>query len=141
MPLRRKMGLAFAFATGLLAIAASTLGLYFQAAQSQESSTNFANALLVTVIESAVVIMVSCTPAIHLFWTKHASFLRSRLGFGMLASSHTKSKLSESNLGGTITSNTDRIQVRTHQYVELVESADLGKPPYEARALSTKQYV
>ncbi|KAJ5869781.1 hypothetical protein N7455_004722 [Penicillium solitum] len=136
MPLRRKIGVAFAFATGLLA-----LGLYFQEAQSTESSTNFANALLVTVIESAVVLMVSCTPAIHVFWTKHAGFLRSR--FGLLTSSHTKSKLSESttNLGGTSTSNSDHTQVRAHEYVELDELADMGKPPDERKVLRVQQYV
>ncbi|KAF4765500.1 hypothetical protein HAV15_003162 [Penicillium sp. str.  len=141
MPLRRKIGVAFAFATGLLAIAASALGLYFQEAQSTESSTNFANALLVTVIESAVVLMVSCTPAIHVFWTKHAGFLRSR--FGLLTSSHTKSKLSESttNLGGTSTSNSDHTQVRAHEYVELDELADMGKPPDERKVLRVQQYV
>ena len=92
-----------------------------------------------SVIESAIVTMVSCTPAIHLFWTKHAGFLRSRLGLGMLASSQTKSKLSESNLGGTSASKSDRILVHTHHYVELEERAGLGRPPYEARASSNKQ--
>ncbi|KAJ5456701.1 hypothetical protein N7530_011975 [Penicillium desertorum] len=141
MPLRRKIGVAFVFATGLLAIAASALGLYFQKAQSTQSSTNFANALLVTVIESAVVLMVSCTPAIHIFWTKHAGFLRRR--FGLLTSSHTKSKLSESktNLGGSSTSNSDRPQVRAHDYVELQEVADMGKSPYDPKVLNVKQYV
>ncbi|KAJ6139648.1 hypothetical protein N7471_006134 [Penicillium samsonianum] len=141
MPLRRKIGVAFVFATGLLAIAASALGLYFQKAQSEESSTNFANALLVTVIESAVVLMVSCTPAIHVFWTKHAGFLRS--SFGLLTSSHTKSKLSESktNLGATTSSNSDRTQVHAHEYVELEEHTYMGKPPYESEVLRVKQYV
>lgn len=48
MPLRRKIGLVFVFMTGLLAIAASALGLYFQKAQTGGTSSNFANALLVT---------------------------------------------------------------------------------------------
>ncbi|KAJ5919760.1 hypothetical protein N7454_009595 [Penicillium verhagenii] len=159
MPLRRKIGLAFAFATGLLAIASSALGLYFQTAQSTESSTNFANALLFTsvyqlpispepltdkrltsVIESAVVVMVSCTPAVHLFWTKHAGPLRSRLG--LLASSH-KSRLSESqsHLEETATSNSGRIRVLTHQYVELGDRTDSGRPQYEAKALGAAEYV
>ncbi|KAJ5947823.1 hypothetical protein N7466_000838 [Penicillium verhagenii] len=140
MPLRRKIGLGFAFATGLLAIASSALGLYFQTAQSTESSTNFANALLFTVIESAVVVMVSCTPAVHLFWTKHAGPLRSRLG--LLASSH-KSRLSESqsHLEETATANSGRIRVLTHQYVELGDRADMGRPQYEAKALGAAEYV
>jgi hypothetical protein len=85
--------------------------------------------------------MVSCTPAIHIFWTKHAGFLRRR--FGLLNSSHTKSKLSESktNLGGSSTSNSDRPQVRAHDYVELQEVADMGKSPYDPKVLSVKQYV
>lgn len=94
-----------------------------------------------SVIESAVVLMVSCTPAIHVFWTKHAGSLRSR--FGLLTSSHTKSKLSESttNLGGTSTSNSDQTQVRAHEYVELDELADMGKSPYERKVLRVQQYV
>jgi hypothetical protein len=78
--------------------------------------------------------MVSCTPAIHLFWTKHAGFVRTRLGLGMLTTAHTKSKLAESHLGGTTASNSDRILVQTHHYVELDERGVVGKPTYEARA-------
>lgn len=127
MPARRKIGLAIVFATGLLAIAASALGLYFQIAQSEESSTNFANALLVTVIESAIVTMVSCTPGIHLFWTKHAGFLRRRLGIGTQAVSQNKSTLSESNTKAT--ESKDRILVSTHHYIELEEGQ--GRVPYD----------
>ncbi|PYI05121.1 hypothetical protein BO78DRAFT_419980 [Aspergillus sclerotiicarbonarius CBS 121057] len=137
MPLRKKIGLAFAFATGLLAIAASALCLYFQEAQSGGSSNNFANALLVSTVESSVVLMVSCTPGIHLFWTKYMGSLRTRLG---ITTTLNKSKLSDSNMGGTVTSK-DGIQVRTDQYVELEDRAGLVKPTYEARALSVKQYV
>jgi hypothetical protein len=92
-----------------------------------------------SVIESAIVTMVSCTPAIHLFWTKHADFLRSRLGLRMLPLSQTKSKLSESNLGESSASESDRVLVHTHHYVELEERAGLGRPPYEVRASSNKQ--
>ncbi|KAI9650216.1 hypothetical protein NHQ30_000229 [Ciborinia camelliae] len=98
-----------------------------------------------SVIESAIVTMVSCTPAIHLFWTKYAGFLRTRLSLRTLGSSHPKSKISESNLDPilkvTNDSKSDRILIQTHHYVELEERAGLGRAPYEARASSNRQEV
>ncbi|RAL15146.1 uncharacterized protein BO97DRAFT_421939 [Aspergillus homomorphus CBS 101889] len=139
MPLRKRIGLAFAFATGLLAITASALGLYFNAAQSQASSTNFANALMfrqVHVVESAVVLMVSCTPCIHLFWNKHGNAFRSFLRLGGTAVSNATTTSSESHLVRS-EANKDRIQVRMDQYIELEEGIAQGekKPLYEARAV------
>ncbi|KAH7309889.1 hypothetical protein B0I35DRAFT_440775 [Stachybotrys elegans] len=86
MPFRRKAGLAFVFMAGLLAIVASAVSLYFQDAQQRGgSSDNFANALVLTVIESAIVILVSCAPALHLFWSRQSSGLFSRLGLTHLS--------------------------------------------------------
>lgn len=105
------------------------------------SSESLTDKRIISVIESAVVLMVSCTSAIHVFWTKYAGFLRSR--FGLLIPSYTKSKLSESttNLGATSTSNSDHTEVRAHEYVELDGLADTGKPPYERKVLKDQQYV
>ncbi|KAI2792040.1 hypothetical protein POX_b02073 [Penicillium oxalicum] len=130
MPLRRKIGLSLAFTTGLIAIGASALGLYFQAAQSHQSSTNFANALLVTIIESAIVIMVSCTPALHMFWTHHAGPLRKQLNLSSVLVSH-KSRDSTSKVRDSAdsdsNSNSTGITVSNHYYVELDERAGMEK--------------
>ncbi|RYP86359.1 hypothetical protein DL769_000743 [Monosporascus sp. CRB-8-3] len=139
LPFRRKIGLALVFMTGLLAIVASAMGLYFQTAQSEGTSSNFANALLVTVIESCIVILVGCAPALHLFWTKQAASLRIRLGLTRLSTTPTKARSGNSartikhkQEGGS--SGSGPIQVTTHRYIELRESPSSGKPAYEASA-------
>lgn len=104
-----------------------------------------------SVIESAIVVLVSCAPALHLFWAKYAQPLRSRLGLSRLTTGASKSKttgLSSSGLGRRSklqggphlpdeSSSTERIQVTTHHYVELQEYPGAEKPLYEARASST----
>jgi hypothetical protein len=97
-----------------------------------------------SIIESAIVTMVSCTPGIHLFWNKHAGLLRTHLGLRTLGSSHPKSKSSQSNLDpmlrGTNDSRSDRVIVQTHHYIELEEYTNLRKARYEVR-VSTNNFT
>ncbi|KAI0096817.1 hypothetical protein F4776DRAFT_658602 [Hypoxylon sp. NC0597] len=138
LPLRRKLGLVLVFMTGLLAIAASALGLYFQTAQSNGTSTNFANALLITVVESCIVLLVGCSPALHLFWTTHAASLFNRFGLSRLSQATTKTSGSSKHIikngDDRGMSASDPINVTTHHYIELKESPMFGKQTYEAGA-------
>ncbi|KAI1250341.1 hypothetical protein MGN70_007394 [Eutypa lata] len=155
LPLRRKIGLGLVFMTGLAAIAASSLGVYFQVAQSEGTSSNFANALLITVLESAIVILVSCAPSLHLFWTQQAYSLRMRLGLvSRMSMSTTPKTKSGSSTRATIrhsvrhtpkesvSMSSGPIQVTTHHYVELrdlpgsdaVEKPAAAYGAYEAKA-------
>ncbi|KAI0160501.1 hypothetical protein GGR57DRAFT_499184 [Xylariaceae sp. FL1272] len=79
LPIRRRIGLALVFMTGFLAVVASAMGLYYQTMQSTYSSTNFVNALGATVLESCVVLLVSCTASLHQLWAKIAAYRRARL--------------------------------------------------------------
>ncbi|RYP46630.1 hypothetical protein DL768_007194 [Monosporascus sp. mg162] len=142
LPFRRKIGLALVFMTGLLAIAASAMGLYFQTAQSEGTSSNFANALLVTVIESCIVVLVSCTPSLHLFWTKQAASLRIRLGLSRLSTTPTGARSGDSARAiKHKQEGAGPIQVTTHRYIELRESQSSGKPPYEASASGNRGQI
>lgn len=47
--------------------------------------------LFFRVVESCIVLLVSCTPSLHLFWTKHAVRLRGHLGLTRMSNSTNKS--------------------------------------------------
>ncbi|KAI8629654.1 hypothetical protein F5Y19DRAFT_72942 [Xylariaceae sp. FL1651] len=65
-----KIGLVFLFLSGLFAITASILALYFKAVSLQLPMVSFALALLATVTECAVALVVGCVPAIRVMWSK-----------------------------------------------------------------------
>ncbi|KAI1165315.1 hypothetical protein F5B18DRAFT_649797 [Nemania serpens] len=133
---RRKIGLALVFMTGLLAIAASAAGLYFQTAQTGGSSSNFINALLITTIESSIVILVSCAPALHLFWNKQR-FSRNHLDLSRLRTISSKFHLGNSGISKKeheSSCSTGPIKVTTHHYVELQDLPKSKGPAYEAGA-------
>ncbi|CAI6043639.1 unnamed protein product [Clonostachys chloroleuca] len=143
MPLRRKIGLAMVFVVGIFAIAASALGLYFQKAQTGGSSSNFANALLVTVLESAIVIIVSCTPAIHLLWTREAGAVRARLGLSRLSTKNTGSRQEDfgsHSSGHRPKNHSGSIQVTTNHYIELGDMPNDPEPRSTAHVSAPHRY-
>ncbi|KAI1099494.1 hypothetical protein F4804DRAFT_83139 [Jackrogersella minutella] len=72
LPLRKKIGLAIIFLTGVLAIAASVVSLYFKLLSLTGHTTAFIATLFCTVIECSLAIMVGCTPAVRACWSKYA---------------------------------------------------------------------
>ena len=105
------------------------------------SSVAYANHPSHSIIEAAVVILVSCTPSIHLFWTTKGKTLRSRLGLSTNHTTDAKSKKGISDYSSGSTS--DNIRVTTRHYVELQDYAGNKpeQPTYEARAHGTHSDV
>ncbi|KAF2683814.1 hypothetical protein K458DRAFT_42700 [Lentithecium fluviatile CBS 122367] len=138
MALHKKIGIALVFLTGTFAIAAGVVSLYFQSSQIRSTSSNITNAMLTTVLECCIIIIVSCATALHLFWRNHLrkTSLFTRFGFGSLASV-TRSKRSRTD---DTTPLSDRskdpraIRVTTDQYFELRDNNGPRLPSYEAKA-------
>ncbi|KAK3389600.1 hypothetical protein B0H63DRAFT_445781 [Podospora didyma] len=84
LSLRKKMGVALVFLTSSFGVAASVASLYYQTSQAAETSSNITNAMLTTIIECCTFLMVSCAPALRLFWSKYVAktALAARLGLG-----------------------------------------------------------
>ncbi|KAI1504831.1 hypothetical protein F5X99DRAFT_371110 [Biscogniauxia marginata] len=139
LPLRKKIGLALVFLTGTFALAAGTVSLYYQAGQLASTSSNITNAMLATVIECCIVIIVSCAPAFRLFWTH---YLKKSSLFSQFSesSSTTRSKGSQavSTPGGVPKSSSGPIRVTTHHYIELRDYPNTTTPSYQAIASSNQ---
>lgn len=89
--------------------------------------------------------MVSCTPALHLFWSKNGDFLRNNYLLTLLTS-HNKSATHQSNKNRSSSSEIDQIKiVQQHsqetQYLELEEGLESGSPLYEAWAHSSDRHA
>ncbi|KAI1334213.1 hypothetical protein F5Y15DRAFT_402328 [Xylariaceae sp. FL0016] len=69
LPVGKKIGLFLAFLTGIFAVAASATGLYFKVLSLSGVATDLKNAMICTIIELSIAIMVSCVPALPAFWS------------------------------------------------------------------------
>ncbi|OTA52373.1 hypothetical protein K449DRAFT_403013 [Hypoxylon sp. EC38] len=79
LPLPKKIGLAIVFLTGIFAIAASAISLYFKAMSLAGHSTALAPTLFCTIIECSLAIMVGCAPALRSCWAKYGKKVQSAL--------------------------------------------------------------
>ncbi|KAI1360790.1 hypothetical protein F5Y08DRAFT_39639 [Xylaria arbuscula] len=67
---RSKVGLAFLFLSGLFAIAASVLSLWFKAVSLKRPATSLALSILATITECSVALIVGCVPSLRVLWSK-----------------------------------------------------------------------
>ncbi|KAI0158355.1 hypothetical protein GGR57DRAFT_44363 [Xylariaceae sp. FL1272] len=67
---RSKIGLILVFLSGFLAIIASAVSLYYKILSLMVSSTSLAAAMLATVSECSIALMVGCVPALRVMWSK-----------------------------------------------------------------------
>uniref|UniRef100_A0A8H7TV28 Rhodopsin domain-containing protein n=1 Tax=Bionectria ochroleuca TaxID=29856 RepID=A0A8H7TV28_BIOOC len=130
LPFRKKLGLVLVFIAGVLAIVASALGLYFSSMKKGDTASNIANALLVSVIESSIVVLVSCTPAFHLFWGMQTGST-SRIGTSNQGTNVTSSRLGlsvRSSKRQEDFSTPGSIQATAHHYIELRDMPGANGP-------------
>ncbi|KAI4866585.1 hypothetical protein F4820DRAFT_416560 [Hypoxylon rubiginosum] len=71
LPLHKKIGLAILFLTGIFAIVASVVSLYFKSMSLAGYSAALGPTLFCTIIECSLAIMVGCAPAVRSCWTKY----------------------------------------------------------------------
>ncbi|KAK3998180.1 hypothetical protein QBC44DRAFT_313981 [Cladorrhinum sp. PSN332] len=89
LPLAQKVGLFLVFLTGIFAIAASAVNLYFRAALFTNAGKNIdaTAASICSVIEASITIIVGCVPATYAFWSNYVARsaiynkIRFKLGF------------------------------------------------------------
>ncbi|KAI1259257.1 hypothetical protein F5Y18DRAFT_433541 [Xylariaceae sp. FL1019] len=67
---RSKIGLILVFLSGFLAIVASAVALYYKILSLIVPSTSLAAAMLATVSECSIALMVGCVPALRVMWSK-----------------------------------------------------------------------
>ncbi|KAI0975488.1 hypothetical protein F4678DRAFT_326816 [Xylaria arbuscula] len=67
---RSRVGLAFLFLSGLFAIAASIISLFFKAVSLKLPSTSLALSILATITECSVALIVGCVPSLRVLWSK-----------------------------------------------------------------------
>ncbi|KAK0744666.1 hypothetical protein B0T21DRAFT_407748 [Apiosordaria backusii] len=159
---RKKLGVSLVFLTGSFGIAAAVVSLYYQFGQRTQTSSSITLAMLTTlvsllythtvyngltfvthrIIECCTFLMVSCAPALRLFWSHYfgKSAFAARLGLGMSTTGRS-SKRSEIALEGSswhpsqaIRSAQTPIRVTTDHYVELHDVAQAPVPAYTAKA-------
>ncbi|KAF2877752.1 hypothetical protein BDV95DRAFT_555853 [Massariosphaeria phaeospora] len=155
MALHNKIGIALVFLTGSFALIAGVVSLYFQSSQIRSTSSNITNAMLTTVLECCIIIMVSCATALHLFWRNHLrrSALFSRFASTASTTMGTRSRKSQprgTTLDGRSKSSTGPILVTTDHYIELRDHKGGGEKEdgresgdgmgYEAKATG-KRYI
>ncbi|KAI1187612.1 hypothetical protein F5B17DRAFT_399041 [Nemania serpens] len=67
---RSRVGLVFLFLSGLFAIAASIISLFFKAVSLQAPMTSLALSILATITECSVALIVGCVPSLRVLWSK-----------------------------------------------------------------------
>ncbi|KAI1445751.1 hypothetical protein F5Y02DRAFT_100098 [Annulohypoxylon stygium] len=89
LPFHKKIGIAVVFLTGIFAIAASAISLYFKSLSLAGHSTALVTTLFCTIIECSLAIIVGCAPAIRACWylyKKSALYERLRFSFSKIES-------------------------------------------------------
>ncbi|KAI1170678.1 hypothetical protein F4777DRAFT_594779 [Nemania sp. FL0916] len=67
---RSRVGLVFLFLSGLFAIGASIISLFFKAQSLQMPTTSLALSILATITECSVALIVGCVPSLRVLWSK-----------------------------------------------------------------------
>ncbi|KAK4205439.1 hypothetical protein QBC40DRAFT_162446 [Triangularia verruculosa] len=128
---RKKIGVSLVFLTGSFGIVAAVVSLYYQVGQNTKSSSSITLAMLTTIIECCTFLIVSCAPALRLFWSHYfgKSAFAARLGLGNSTAgpsyqgSKDASRGSDWHHSQTPRSATNPIRVTTDHYVELHDVA------------------
>ncbi|KAI1747226.1 hypothetical protein F4782DRAFT_522078 [Xylaria castorea] len=120
LPRAKKIGLFVVFLTGLLAVVASAIGVYFKQLSLSGTSTDIKAAMILTLIELSIAIIVGCVPAMATFWT---SFIVDSGIYSIITSafsrvSLTRSTRSKNSQQSTHRENTseDAITAEGHTY-------------------------
>ncbi|KAI1375703.1 hypothetical protein F4677DRAFT_114681 [Hypoxylon crocopeplum] len=131
LPLHKKIGLVVVFLTGLLAVAASATGLYFKHLSLSGTSTDIKGAMILTLIELSIAIIVGCVPAVSSFWTSIVlqSALYSRISTALSLISLTRSNKTKNSQAVDHGSNVsaEYINGRSAQYDVLDDGRSTGK--------------
>ncbi|CAG9998331.1 unnamed protein product [Clonostachys byssicola] len=125
MPLARKIGLGLVFLSGIFAITASAVALYYKFQSRSGTATDIGLGMTLTTIESTMVIIAGCAPALRAFWGgfiietrlygKLSSFLSSRSRTRTGGSSSVKrSKQSQDALGDETTLRNTYVTLEDH---------------------------
>ncbi|KXX80782.1 hypothetical protein MMYC01_203924 [Madurella mycetomatis] len=135
---RKKIGVALVFLTGSFGIIAAVVSLYYQTGQAAETSSSITNAMLTTIIECCTFLMVSCAPALRLFWSRYLgkTAFAAKLGLDPSTAASTSRKSRDIILGqqqALSKSGQEPIRVTTHHYIELQETSGTGVPAYMAK--------
>ncbi|KAI1123888.1 hypothetical protein F5Y10DRAFT_42932 [Nemania abortiva] len=67
---RSRVGLIFLFLSGLFAIGASIISLFFKAMSLKLPTTSLALSILATITECSVALIVGCVPSLRVLWSK-----------------------------------------------------------------------
>ncbi|KAK4173661.1 hypothetical protein QBC36DRAFT_348572 [Triangularia setosa] len=130
---RKKVGVSLVFLIGSFGIAAAIVSLYYQVGQRTQTSSSITLAMLTAIIECCNFLMMSCTPALRLFWSHYfgKSAFAARLGLGISMTVPLSKRLKDA-LGGSGCAQTP-IRVTTDHYVELPEVAQAPVTAYTAK--------
>ncbi|KAI1775358.1 hypothetical protein F4818DRAFT_441455 [Hypoxylon cercidicola] len=138
LPMHKKIGLAIVFLTGLLAVVASAVGVYFKYLSLSGTSTDIKGAMILTIIELSIAIIVGCVPAASTFWTTIVvqSALYSRISTALSLISLTRSNRSRHTQGVEAGSNVsaEYINVDGRQYDASDDGRSTGKSMGSYRA-------
>ncbi|KAH7310883.1 hypothetical protein B0I35DRAFT_463404 [Stachybotrys elegans] len=70
MPLPQKIGLAFVFLVGLIGIVVSAVSLYYKFQSFSGAVIDVALGMTLFIVESSIILIVGCVPALRAFWIK-----------------------------------------------------------------------
>ncbi|GAB1316360.1 hypothetical protein MFIFM68171_06570 [Madurella fahalii] len=135
---RKKIGVALVFLTGSFGIIAAAVSLYYQTDQVAETSSSITNAMLTTIIECCTFLMVSCAPALRLFWSRYLgkTALAAKLGLNPSTAASTPQKsgdIASDRYQESSGSGQAPIRVTTHRYIELEDASGSAAPAYTAK--------
>ncbi|KAI1457881.1 hypothetical protein F4805DRAFT_426738 [Annulohypoxylon moriforme] len=100
LPFHKKLGVAMVFLTGIFAITASAISLYFKSMSFAGHSTTLTATLFCTIIECSLAIIVGCVPGVRACWSaykKSALHNRLRLSLSRFGSAEIPKNKGEDN--------------------------------------------
>ncbi|KAI0200205.1 hypothetical protein F4808DRAFT_430038 [Astrocystis sublimbata] len=121
LPLRKKIGLAFLFVLGLVAIATGSVSLHYRRTSSQKTTEDLTIVSTFTLLDSAIGIVLGCIPAIRSLWIK--GYIDSSV-FARLRSRITTNKgvaTEQSQSRSHLQTRDTQFTPDSHNYIELEE--------------------
>ncbi|EHK99467.1 hypothetical protein M7I_4624 [Glarea lozoyensis 74030] len=103
----KKIGLFIVFLTGVFAIVASAVSLYYKWGSFKGTSNDLTSAMVCTVIEASIAIIVGCIPSTYSFWSQSIVKLTiySRIKTAFSSMSGSRSRTTKSTKRSTFASN------------------------------------
>ncbi|KAI0003123.1 hypothetical protein F4779DRAFT_111381 [Xylariaceae sp. FL0662B] len=121
LPLRKKIGLAFLFVLGIVAISSGAVSLHFRRNSSQQTVEDLTLVCIFTILDSSIGIILGCVPAIRAIWIKKYLELGFFTWVKSMVSSRSTTVMEQTQNRKNLHAGDSQYTAKSHNYIELEE--------------------